>query len=317
MFQSRPTAGSHHRSIDAVAVADSRGGHAKDVGAEGAAAAHPALVPAGEAGAPRPRRGGRRRRRRGRRARAGGLGGGGRAVPPDGVPGVEAAAARARRPRRGSASSGSGSPASRVTATGRRSVRHRGIPAGPGGGAGAGGGALVVGQGRGGLGVGGGVGQHSGAKVMTMSPASGSPAFCMSTRISRSPSLTRRWIVPGVNHTKRARLERRSPRSPPAVSVCTAPRPGDHGVGLGAHGVQVRACRRPGRRARRCRRRAGARRRWRRGTAAALTPQSTASHSAAQRSAVPRRRRGRRRGSGTASGSPAATSSGRPRGTRR
>ena len=62
-------------------------------------------------------------------------------------------------------------------------------------------------------------------RLMTMSPASGSPALAISTRISRSPeSLTSRWMVPGVNQAKLPACSEVS-RWPSPPSVITRPRP--------------------------------------------------------------------------------------------
>ena len=61
-------------------------------------------------------------------------------------------------------------------------------------------------------------------KVITASPASGRPPFCMMTITCRPPSLTARWIVPGVNQTTspdaRVRL-----LGPVWSRVCSRPRP--------------------------------------------------------------------------------------------
>ncbi len=65
----------------------------------------------------------------------------------------------------------------RLLASGRSSTDHRGRVG------------VRVGVGRGG----------PWGRVRTASPASGRPLFCIMTVISRPPSLTRRWIVPGVN----------------------------------------------------------------------------------------------------------------------
>ena len=80
----------------------------------------------------------------------------------------------------------------------------------------------------------------SSGNVMTASPASGSPAFCITTRTSRSPpSLTTRWITPGLEPDERAGLERMLREARP-VDGLQPPAAGDDDVRLGRHGVQVR-----------------------------------------------------------------------------
>ncbi len=59
---------------------------------------------------------------------------------------------------------------------------------------------------------------------MTASPASGRPAFDITTTTSRPPPLTARWMVPGVNHTVVPGLRAVS-RSPFTSSVCRVPCP--------------------------------------------------------------------------------------------